>query len=121
MNLVSAHACPMHDIAPVATDAAAAQPDESGNGHATHGAHGHEAESERATPPAGHDSRHDCRCISHCCTSAVSLHAIVPGVSFTTIVAKSVILPGRSQQEFMAAWVDFVLPFSTAPPADVVA
>jgi hypothetical protein len=123
MNLVSAHDCPMHDMAPVTADAAAAAPsDAPGNAHAMHGGHAHEADAGQApASPGEHDAGHGCSCISHCCTAAAPLHAAESTVSFATIVAKSATPPGRSQQEFMAAWVDFVLPFSTAPPAGAVA
>lgn len=34
----------------------------------------------------------------------------------TAVRQVDVVQPGRAQHAFMASWVDFVLPFATAPP-----
>lgn len=56
------------------------------------------------------------RCLGHCCGAAAvtALHAVVVPLSAPDAPVPPA--PGRSQHEYVAAWVDFVLPFSTAPP-----
>lgn len=100
-----------------------------GEAHAAHAAHvAHAQQAAHAelpasatdgpTAPPGHHAA-DCRCVGACCPSAVaalaapSLHAL-PTVRLLTATA-----PGRPAHAVVAAWVDFVLPFATAPPVSL--
>ena len=103
------HACPVHSPA-------------GAGGHAAHAPTGHH-------PPAHHHARaghhvpasggegapHQCTCPGACC--AVSPQAL-PAVALHAALAVTVAAAdrGRPEHEYVAAWVDFVLPFAHAPP-----
>jgi hypothetical protein len=78
-----------------------------------HGAHA-APPSDRSPADAG---QHACTCLGHCCGAAPAVEppavAVRPALSQAVAPGRT---PGRPQHEYVAAWVDFVLPFSTAPP-----
>lgn len=67
--------------------------------------------------PVDHSSN-VCTCPGDCC-SVVPAALLAPRIVVTVMEGVRVPTPGRPQHEFVAAWVDFVLPFATAPPATV--
>lgn len=108
------HACPVHapggehGAAPAAGTAAG----EAVGDAAHHAAMGHDA-------PAPADAGHQCSCPGACCAvSAPALPVVTEQPILDALVA--VTDPGRPAHEYVAAWVDFVLPFATAPPRPAV-
>jgi hypothetical protein len=96
------HACPVHSPA--------------GAGHASHGA-SHGASHHGA--PASHGAGHTCTCPGPCCASAVTplpAAAALPALAVLVVVPRA----ARPEHEYVAAWVDFVLPYATAPPSSLV-
>lgn len=85
--------------------------------HATPHAGGH-----HATAPDGNGAhRGVCTCLGHCCGAtsvAPPALALAPAPDASAPTPPT---PGRPHHEYVAAWVDFVLPFSTAPPTRVTA
>ena len=78
------------------------------------GAGHHGVASEHTSGPDG--APHLCSCPGTCSavsTPALAAATLQPVVDVPTAVAD----PGRPAHEFVAAWVDFVLPFATAPPS----
>lgn len=95
-------ACAMHGAATAVESAAG--PD----AHAAHGAHANSSEQPTRSQC--------CTCLSHCCAPApVVAPTSVESVRAT--IVQTFARSGRPEHEYRAAWVDFVLPFSTAPPA----
>lgn len=69
-----------------------------------------------ARDPAQHGPQHGCTCLGACCT-AVAVLPTPPTPVTLAMVEEAVLIPtGRPDHEYVAAWVDFVLPFATAPP-----
>jgi hypothetical protein len=117
-------ACPMgaHHAAP--SHSTGADPDPivaDHDAHALHVASGPaDVSSNAAIPDAPDAPAHDtpCDCLGHCCATSV----IAPGAWSSTLAASyrdPAPVPGLPQHEFVAHWVDFVLPFATAPPSMV--
>jgi len=100
------HACPVHS--PVAAQA---------HGHAGHHDMGRDMGHDM-----GHDAHHAghaCSCPGPCCAAATTP---LPAVSLELVLGAPVVVarPGRPEHEYVAAWVDFVLPYATAPPSALV-
>ena len=118
------HACPMHGfavrdgagmVAPAAAHAAAmpgmvplarSSTAMAKAGHDVHAAH-------HGSHPAGHA----CTCLGACCAAVAVLPVRPAPVTLAVVERASVAPTGRPEHEYVAAWVDFVLPFATAPPA----
>ena len=97
------HACPPECIGHAAASASAA---DAASAH-----HAHSAPERPA--PAG---SHTCTCLGDCAGSVVA-RAPEGQVALVAQLLTTPVAPGRPQHEFVAAWVAFVLPFATAPPA----
>jgi len=90
--------------------------------HAHHEAETAASPASDAPPPPLHRDQphgdHPCDCLSHCCASAVA----APGAFSATLVVgfqePERATPG-GPHPFAPHWVDFVLPFATAPPSMV--
>ncbi len=82
-------------------------------------AHGAHHAAPTASLPAEHDApgSHDCDCIGQCCPSAIAAVALPETPSVSVRFVASVDAPTHPTHQRVAAWVDFVLPFATAPPA----
>ncbi len=94
----------MHDAVGGATAAAMVMAGAPG-GHADH-------EAGRRHGPAGHC----CTCLGACC-AAVAVLPVHPSVDVVATTEWTFVPPtARPEHEYVAAWVDFVLPFATAPP-----
>lgn len=109
------HSCPMHSGGHAAIDAATA------TSAAGHGAHGVAAEHSagRAVPETPAQPRgHVCTCLGDC-SGSVAARAPEAHTALVSLTRPTRVTPGRPQHEYVAAWVDFVLPFATAPPATV--
>lgn len=91
------HACPVHSPAMA--------------GHA-HGASHHGA-------PASQTAGHLCTCPGPCSAGALTP---LPAAAAVPVLAALVVTPraARPEHEYVAAWVDFVLPYATAPPSSLV-
>ena len=101
-DLASVHQCPMHDgPLPMAMG-----PDHDMAQH--HGA----APSSDSTPA----SSHSCTCIGTCCAATVPLPAAEQVVAFLETLHAPVTLASAPVFVVRVSLVDFVLPFSTAPP-----
>jgi hypothetical protein len=102
------HACPMHSGGHAG---ARAHADSEGQ-QADHAGHQAVAGAPDSQAPS---SGHSCTCLGDCSGTLV---ARVPEghVALVALLAPPKVAPGRPQHEFVAAWVDFVLPFATAPP-----
>ncbi len=102
------HACPMHDgggAAAVHEMAAMVQPGEHGGVGAGHAPHS-------GRPAAAHL----CTCLGACCAAVAVLPVGPAPVAVAVVERATVVFTGRPEHEYVAAWVDFVLPFATAPP-----
>lgn len=113
------HACPMHDGA--AMVASAAMPAAAMSGPAAHEM-GHAAAggAHHAVGDTSHEDHakgHCCTCLGACCAAVAALPAGSPPLTFAVRERVAVAPTGRPEHEYVAAWVDFVLPFATAPPA----
>ena len=65
----------------------------------------------------GHHNAHRCTCDGACCAPIAAPAAVDPVVLTLGAHARPVVpTAARSDGEYVAAWVDFVLPFATAPP-----
>ena len=99
--------------------------------HDAHAAHGHQdgvapaattpqvSDSDSSEHPDSHGSHHgdtECHCLGHCCPVAPTEMPVAHDFALATVRRVDVVQPGRAQHAFMASWVDFVLPFATAPP-----
>jgi hypothetical protein len=93
--------------------------------HSAHSAAGHSMASmdDMTSMHGDMQSSHDhapkhCTCIGDCCGVIPSA---LPAQRVVATIAARVLAPtsARSEHEYVAAWVDFVLPFSTGPPAIV--
>lgn len=96
--------------------------------HDAHAHHGAPARSATAEPVAdgaapahqdSHGSHHgdtECHCLGHCCPVAPTQVPMAHDFVLAAVRQVDVVQPGRAQHAFMASWVDFVLPFATAPP-----
>jgi hypothetical protein len=110
-----------HAVAPHATGSDVTLSDADEHAHAAHLAAGHtDASSHAPVPGTPEEPAHDapCDCLGHCCATSV----IAPGALSPTIAVSyrdPAPVPGLPQHEFVAHWVDFVLPFATAPPSMV--
>lgn len=105
------HSCPMHSQGHAhvaAGDPAAA------HGEASHGTLDGAAVDRHPVP--SHPGAKVCTCLGDC---SGSLAARLPDahVAVAALTRLTQVVPGRPQHEYVAAWVDFVLPFATAPPA----
>lgn len=120
------HACSAGNSAIAAHEAALTAPvQRSGHDVIDHSAHGTPQAANPAPDVASHHgSSHDnheggdqeCHCIGHCCATVVpTLHA-ADTYPIASVVRIATSQPGRAAHEVMASWVDFVLPFPTAPP-----
>jgi len=116
------HACAMHSGAMHARGAGAAAHGASHAAHAPAAAAGsHDADhrthaAEEALTPgtSAPDGRAACTCLGHCSsTTPLVLGALAPDLAS---LLPTLLHPGRLAHEYVAAWVDFVLPFATAPP-----
>lgn len=103
------HTCAMHGAGH--SGAAAAMMAHAGAHHAVPTHHG-------APDGAG---RAACSCLGHCCGAASLAARPVGGPLLATDTHIAAPMPGRPYHEYVAAWVDFVLPFATAPPARALA
>lgn len=117
LDLPALHTCAMHGGGPTPGVAATV-------GHGTH-AHGasHGGSHASAHDPApARDAGHVCTCLGACCAAVGAPPPAQPAVAdaapLTPARARA---PGRPAHEYVAAWVDFVLPFATAPPAALTA
>jgi hypothetical protein len=135
------HACPMHGGRSAAASVATVDPVGAGAHAMTHcGAHAptDAMASERETaprthapadvhhvshPPAGgphggpHDGAHPCTCLGACCAAIPALLPASPVTVTALVTLAPVTSTGRPEHEYVAGWVDFVLPFATAPPS----
>lgn len=119
-ELPVAHACAMHDAAPAAV----------GHALAGHTLAGHAAVGYAAVRHAAHGAPHApdhpqrggaCTCLGHCCGSPSVLPPASAEAWAVHTDAAPAPAPGRPHHEYVAAWADFVLPFSTAPPRATLA
>lgn len=118
------HRCAMHAGATSATGAARSAP------HAApHAAHapvaasgaqgvGHQHDAPESASPddaSAPDGRAACTCLGHCSgTAPLVLGPLAPDLRASLVSALP--RPYRATHEYLAAWIDFVLPFATAPP-----
>ncbi|MBL0940585.1 MAG: hypothetical protein IBJ03_16940 [Gemmatimonadaceae bacterium] len=63
----------------------------------------------------------ECHCLGHCCPFSAPDLPDADIFALTNIRRLSTTQPGRAAHAVMASWVDFVLPFSTAPPVVIEA
>jgi hypothetical protein len=113
------HACPVHSGGAAGGHATARAAAAAGTQSARlAGATSHHAD-EGHHAPAPDGRAHQCTCPGACC--AVSPPAL-PAVTVRPTLEATVVTVdrGRPEHEYVAAWVDFVLPFATAPPAPAV-
>lgn len=106
------HAC-NSGAAPQSTAAVAAPAD-----HDAHAHHGVAAPAHQDSQDS-HGSHHgdsECHCLGHCCPVAPTQVPMAHDFVLAAVRQVDVVQPGRAQHAFMASWVDFVLPFATAPP-----
>ena len=123
------HAC-NSGAAPQSTAAAIAPADQNAK-HDAHAAHAHHgtptpsataqqvADADAPVPQDSHGSHHgdtECHCLGHCCPVAPTQLPLAHDFVLATVRQLDAVQPGRAQHAFMASWVDFVLPFATAPP-----
>ncbi|HEY0929425.1 MAG TPA: hypothetical protein VGE27_05855 [Gemmatimonas sp.] len=116
------HACSAGNSAIAAHEAAlaSAHANPSADAPMDHAAHGAPA----TTAPASHHGSHsgqeggdqECHCIGHCCATVVPTLDATEAFPIASVVRIATTQPGRAGHEVMASWVDFVLPFPTAPP-----
>ena len=109
------HACPMHDGAglnAVTTMAAPAHVSAHAPAHGMLVAH-----AGRDGHSGHHAGAHLCTCLGACCASLAVLPVGPAPIAFVAVERAAVAPTGRPQHEYVASWVDFVLPFATAPPA----
>jgi hypothetical protein len=114
------HACAMHagvmhagagSVVHGASHAAHA-PDTAGADDAHH--RNRTAEDAPGPGTSAPDGRVTCTCLGHCSsTTPLVLGALAPDLAS---LLPTLLNPGRAAHEYVAAWVDFVLPFATAPP-----
>ena len=91
--------------------------------HAHHAASSMPAVDETSSNAPHHPADHvpaDCSCIGHCCVTDLTTIPHVADASLVLIPSITTVPPGRPAHDVVAAWVDFVLPFSTAPPRNMV-
>lgn len=119
--------CPMHGAAAAVTETASGQAGHAGHHmgdphaghdmsdpHANHADHAGNA--DHGSPhDHGPDSTHGCACAA-ACGASMGIVPTAPTLSLVDVIAEVVPAPGRPYHEFVAAWVDFVLPFANAPP-----
>ncbi len=98
------HVCPMHGAANAGSE----------SGHAG-GSTGHHHAATLPRDQSPDDEASYCTCLGVC--NGVSPVAVVPAAAAPSATVRVTnARPGRPQHEYMAGWVDFVLPFATAPP-----
>jgi hypothetical protein len=110
------HTCPVHSLGHAGHAMAMggmAMGDMPMDGMASH----HHGATQSPSAPSDHSSK-TCTCLGDCC-SVVPAALPAPRIVATVVETVRIPTPGRPQHEYVAAWVDFVLPFSTAPPATV--
>lgn len=86
--------------------------------HDAHAHHGVAAPAHQDSQDS-HGSHHgdtECHCLGHCCPVAPTQVPMAHDFVLAAVRQVDVVQPGRAQHAFMASWVDFVLPFATAPP-----
>jgi len=69
-------------------------------------------------PTAPDHNEMPCDCLGDCCATSL----VLPGAFSATIAVRfsdAGPTPGMPQHEFVGHWIDFVLPFATAPPSMV--
>jgi hypothetical protein len=76
----------------------------------------HQAPDQQPDHPAHHGPA-DCNCIGHCGTTDLTTLPHLVDFALAVASTRSAQPSGRPSYEVVAAWVDFVLPFSTAPPS----
>jgi hypothetical protein len=100
-------ACPAHEMAGSAVHAGHTMP--MGDAASMDGA---SMEHHDTDAPAGHE--HQCTCPGSCCGPTV---VVVPSVQPAFALSRHIAgVPAFSEYQYRAPWVDFVLPFGTAPP-----
>ena len=75
---------------------------------------------QHSDPQPDHPAHHgpaDCQCIGHCGTTDRTTLPHLVDFALTVASTRSTQPAGRPSYEVIAAWVDFVLPISTAPPS----
>ena len=77
-------------------------------------AEGHAGSTPRSGRPA---VAHVCTCLGACCAAVAVLPSGPAAISVVSVGRAAVVFTGRPEHEYVAAWVDFVLPFATAPPS----
>jgi hypothetical protein len=99
------HVCEMHGAAHGASVL--------GDGDAKAAHHAAPSDASHGSPTSDEAT---CTCLGVCCSaSPVSIAPVK--LAQIAIVTATEVRPGRPQHEWVAGWVDFVLPFSTAPPS----
>ncbi|GAC1479357.1 MAG: hypothetical protein NVS1B4_23870 [Gemmatimonadaceae bacterium] len=102
------HQCPMHDGAPASQATHGAHETARGDGHA-HGA----PAPQRHSP---HTAHHQCTCVGDC-GGAGTVGLASDGA--TLLLAADVAAArdtGLPEYEYIAAWIQYVLPFENGPP-----
>jgi hypothetical protein len=73
----------------------------------------------QAPEPPSHDPASSCDCVGTCCPATPLAPRSPATLNLATIRVVDSAVPGRPAHAVVAAWVDFVLPFATAPPVAV--
>ena len=113
MDLPVLHLCAMHGVAhrvgyAGAPGSSAGHAEQAGGSSA-----GQVADREQVPAHAGAA----CTCLGACSGATPQTPPPPPALVLDSAVAAAAVVPGRPAHEYVAAWADFVLPFSTAPPA----
>lgn len=111
------HACPMHDGMPDAAMTAMMHASGSSTSRAL-AAMAQTAGRAHGMPRSGHPAAaHLCMCLGACSAAVAVLPGGPASVTVAVVERAAVMFTGRPEHDYVAAWVDFVLPFSTAPPS----
>ncbi|WP_337171041.1 hypothetical protein [Gemmatimonas aurantiaca] len=86
--------------------------------HGNQGGHADHGSTSRGAPQSNDQQSTDqeCHCIGHCCATVVPSLNTPDAYPMASVIRIAAVLPGRASHDVMAEWVDFVLPFPTAPP-----
>lgn len=119
-DLPALHACGMHVGGTVMIGTAAAA--DVGTAHAdmpgtmAHATAGHAPRHAHGPAHGLTHAGHLCTCLGACCGASAATRPGLATLVLQPAVPTPRVAPGRPSHEYVAAWVDFVLPFATAPP-----
>jgi hypothetical protein len=120
------HGCPMHGggmhagsaAAPGESHAATSEvhADPAGGGRTAREGNAPAGAVDGSGQEAHRPHQNVCTCLGDCSGGAATPLAGEPPTVLAAVLLGAPIPPGRPEHEYVAAWIDFVLPFATAPP-----